>query len=121
MTAEPAPTPDELRLAKLLWSVMSPAEKMAVPWGECPSCREQCTYGQIVKRGHYRGHCWYCAYRARTKISTIHISARKRRARANRTCEHCAAVFTPPRSDGRFCSNACRQAAYRQRTKGIPA
>jgi hypothetical protein len=32
-----------------------------------------------------------------------------------RTCEQCDETFTPQRSDGRFCSSACRQRAYRMR------
>ena len=31
------------------------------------------------------------------------------------TRERCGATFTPPRSDARYCSSACRQAAYRER------
>ena len=30
-------------------------------------------------------------------------------------CVHCGGSFTPSRSDARFCSNRCRQAAYRRR------
>ena len=38
-------------------------------------------------------------------------------ARRNRTCEHCDVKFTPPRSDARYCSSRCRQAAYRARSR----
>jgi hypothetical protein len=31
------------------------------------------------------------------------------------SCAQCGAIHRPQRSDSRFCSNACRQAAYRQR------
>jgi uncharacterized OB-fold protein len=30
-------------------------------------------------------------------------------------CARCGGMFEPPRTDQRFCSNACRQAAYRER------
>lgn len=30
-------------------------------------------------------------------------------------CVQCREVYKPTRSDSRFCSNKCRQAAYRQR------
>ena len=33
----------------------------------------------------------------------------------SRSCETCRKTFTPPRSDGRYCSSACRQKAYRTR------
>ena len=35
--------------------------------------------------------------------------------RGTRTCSVCEATFTPQRSDARYCSNSCRQIAYRQR------
>jgi hypothetical protein len=31
-------------------------------------------------------------------------------------CDSCRAIFTPSRSDQVYCSRACRQAAYRDRT-----
>jgi hypothetical protein len=37
--------------------------------------------------------------------------------RSGRLCELCDRPFTPPRSDGRYCSPACRQRAYRQRQR----
>jgi hypothetical protein len=33
------------------------------------------------------------------------------------TCVQCGATHQPRRSDSRFCSNACRQSAYRERVK----
>jgi hypothetical protein len=35
-----------------------------------------------------------------------------------RKCAGCGATFTPGRADGRYCSGACRQAAYRHRKAG---
>lgn len=37
------------------------------------------------------------------------------RDRTARPCDVCGDTFTPPRSDGRYCSGACRQRAYRRR------
>jgi hypothetical protein len=34
----------------------------------------------------------------------------------NGTCLHCGEVFEPRRSDAKYCSKACKQAAYRSRT-----
>ena len=34
-----------------------------------------------------------------------------------RQCEECGAPLTGKRSDARYCSKACRQAAYRQRKR----
>ena len=35
--------------------------------------------------------------------------------RINRECVICGNQFDPPRNDAKYCSSACRQAAYRQR------
>jgi hypothetical protein len=35
----------------------------------------------------------------------------------DRSCEQCDKTYTPQRSDGRFCSSACRQRAYRMRKR----
>lgn len=44
---------------------------------------------------------------------------RERRARERRTdCETCGETFTPARSDAKYCSDACRQKAYRERKAG---
>jgi len=81
---------------------------------DCPVCGVRHT--GLPTYGRFRGYCWPCRDAARLAL------ARKRRAqrRANRTCEHCGATFTPTRADGRYCSGACRQAAYRERGGGRP-
>lgn len=33
-------------------------------------------------------------------------------------CDYCGFPYFPARSDTRYCQNACRQAAYRQRKQG---
>jgi hypothetical protein len=40
---------------------------------------------------------------------------------AERACEVCEEMFTPKRADARYCSNACRQDAYRKRRLGVVA
>lgn len=40
------------------------------------------------------------------------------RDRESRRCVVCGDPFTPPRADGRYCSPACRQKAYRRRKAG---
>ena len=42
------------------------------------------------------------------------LSQLAREARKDRVCKVCGKVFTPTRSDGVYCSNACRQKAYRK-------
>jgi hypothetical protein len=48
-----------------------------------------------------------CAQRLRRKL--------RRENREPQTCSICKLSFQPKRSDARFCSNACRQWAYRLR------
>ena len=68
---------------------------------------------RLISSGRWRRHCNTCAAEA-DKIRQRDLRAQ---ARADRTCHNprCARVFTPARADGRFCSAACRQSAYRQR------
>jgi hypothetical protein len=59
-------------------------------------------------------------------ISTCSNRCAQRRRRARRrtaaraVCDACNLVFTPKRSDARFCSDACRQRAYRERWAAGP-
>ena len=39
----------------------------------------------------------------------------------NQSCAHCAETFLASRRDARFCSNRCRQAAYRLRVTASAA
>jgi predicted nucleic acid-binding Zn ribbon protein len=55
-----------------------------------------------------------CSYRC----SEIVAKSRRRVAEVEKKCETCDESFTPMRRDGRFCSNACRQDAYRKRKLG---
>jgi hypothetical protein len=61
----------------------------------------------------WRGYCAPCAEDA----ELARIRELRRLARADRKCPGCSRTFTPPRSDGRYCSPACRQRAYRQRQR----
>jgi len=49
--------------------------------------------------------------------ATYLAEARKRRKLHKRNCDCCGSSFMPARSDARFCSPACKQKAYRQRTR----
>jgi hypothetical protein len=44
---------------------------------------------------------------------------RAKRKPPARNCEVCEEQFEPKRSDARYCSNACRQDAYRTRKLGV--
>jgi hypothetical protein len=58
-----------------------------------------------------------CSYKTRLERRK-QLRRLKREARATRervTCKHCGQPFVPKRDDARYCSAACKQAAYRQR------
>ena len=53
------------------------------------------------------GECQYSAY--------LDLAKQRRGTPKPRACENCSTTFVPSHSHARFCSNACRQSAYRQR------
>ena len=59
--------------------------------------KKYCLYGLCGNRGYQK-----------------ELSQKRLEARQDRVCKVCGKVFTPKRSDGVYCSNACRQKAYRQ-------
>ena len=59
--------------------------------------KKYCLYGLCGNRGYQK-----------------ELSQKRREARQDRVCKVCGKVFTPTRSDCVYCSNACRQRAYRQ-------
>jgi hypothetical protein len=81
----------------------------------CPNCKDERRdwRGQHPSYGRWARYCYPCADDA----ENARQRERRARARADRKCDGCGATFTPGRSDGRFCSGACRQAAYRNRTR----
>jgi hypothetical protein len=81
----------------------------------CKGCGEEYRASYCNGESRWRGYCLVCADDA----EKVRLQELRRQARADRTCENanCAATFAPGRADGRFCSNTCRQAAYRTRTR----
>lgn len=68
--------------------------------------------------------CWpfepanhWATYSCSTACTKALKRARTRDEPEPRSCEVCDTKFTPERSDARFCSDACRQFAYRQRQR----
>lgn len=62
----------------------------------------------------WRGYCIACA----SDAENARRRDERRTRRTGRCCVGCGETFTPPRADGRYCSSACRQKAYRQRKGG---
>lgn len=58
----------------------------------------------------------FCGLACKRTVLTAEARAKRRAARSDcATCSICKSQFTPKRSDSRYCSSRCRQAAYRQR------
>jgi hypothetical protein len=115
---------DNLRaVCQACWAEHS-SEKV-FPWfgGDPRTCG--CGTGIVCTAERFRTIGWFDAERAQ---SCSPLCARERRnaiaregrlaARENRSCEVCGDPFTPARADGRYCSSACRQDAYRKRKLG---
>ena len=80
-----------------------------------PNWRQRTCSGcgrKMVVISCWRGHHWrgqYCSARCQAR------DRRKRDRIKNLVCTVCKARFRSSRKDARFCSDACRQLAYRQR------
>src|SRR5262245_46376784 len=59
--------------------------------------------------------CCFCCQRCAPAARAARARERRRLARCDRSCERCGETFEPKRADAKFCSSACRQAAYRHR------
>ncbi len=73
----------------------------------CKGCGRE-FYTQIATKKY----CYYnlCGNRGYQK----ELKQRRLEQRRDTVCQTCGKTFTPKRADARFCSNACRQKAYRQ-------
>ena len=78
-------------------------------------------------RGRYRAWhpgCgptgWWRIYHCSTACYWRQLRALRRAEREQIACEVCGETFVPTRSDARYCSNTCRQAAYRRRARTVP-
>ena len=78
-----------------------------------PRCIGCLKVRHLQRYGRWRGYCWRC----KADAENVRQRDLRAQARADRKCEGCGATFTPKRADGRFCSNACRQAMHRRRRK----
>jgi hypothetical protein len=70
------------------------------------------------------GRCEWCErpllgdYYCSTECEHEAWKARRRVEHQPRQCDRCGETFTPTRADARYCTGACRQAAYRERHRG---
>jgi hypothetical protein len=115
------------------WSLGSVCEQCVSGWHPSWTARRQepvpCAGGCGVLVTHSQDDVWRrgadgeydyhpaiitCSRRCSEEYARI----RKRVQVGPRDCQVCGESFTPKRGDARFCSNACRQDAYRKRRLG---
>lgn len=86
---------------------------------KCWKCGRELGERECYEYGHGRRGRW--CYRCCREDDSARARERRRQRRQNRCCQGpgCSVVFTPQRSDGRFCSGRCRQAAHRVSTSGV--
>jgi hypothetical protein len=95
------------------WTVAPVCERCRSKWREyrdprpCENCGRN-VHQQNNLRSHRRT---FCCEDCKKVVSIAAARRRRADARGARRCE----TFEPPRADGRFCSSACRQRAYRRR------
>lgn len=80
----------------------------------CKGCGRE-FYTQIATKKY----CLYslCGNRGYQK----ELTQRRHEARKDMVCPVCGKTFTPKRSDAKYCSNACRQKAYRNSVTAAPS
>ena len=80
----------------------------------CKGCQEHFyTYNKDIK---------YCLNCRNSNVGTSLAKRRERlQRRENTICKSCGEAFTPQRAGAVYCSNACRQKAYRGRVTDTPS
>jgi len=74
-----------------------------------PRCDRTKRCGGCARTVHSAGHRRFCSRACASR-------ARRAWRREGKRCVVCHDYLTPTRSDARYCSSACRQRGYRQRT-----
>lgn len=74
------------------------------PYSRCEGC------GRLLGRA-----CYWPSRSCSRECMRDARNERRRKPGETRTCARCSTEFVPPRADARYCSGACRQAAYRNR------
>jgi hypothetical protein len=92
------------------WSSKGPKE---IAFRLCVRCERPFTQRLRWRWGRGRAH--FCSTACATSYHAQRRKAARARAREGCWCAECQASFEPSRSDGRYCSPACRQRAYRRR------
>ena len=83
----------------------------AIPWSTYGSGHDGATIHRY-RRKRYCGNA-----RCYNKAGALKKKKRLAWERSDHDCLRCRTMFTPTRSDGKYCSDACRVAAFREREK----
>jgi predicted nucleic acid-binding Zn ribbon protein len=98
----------------------------------CMPCFKEAHVSETSRQQRYERECNGCGEPIMTPLEGVfgwqvcskrcyQRALRKRHRRENsRSCKVCKDRFEPTRKDARFCSNACRQFAYRARQRPGP-
>ena len=95
---------DTYTMRRVVCLSCSPGWGKGHPTFYCKTCERPVYYAKRTNLPRYC--CWRCQYIARL-VCPVSIA-----------CSVCGKTFTPPRTDARTCSPACRQKAYRRRQQG---
>ena len=86
----------------------------------CPRLlRPKCSYCGDLVTWSEKNFAVYCSSECRRNAEGKRRAERAKAARGRAKCKHCRRRFDAPRRDTRYCSPACRQAAYRARTRAV--
>ena len=88
---------------------------LATPWTyRCPAEPCEACGRSVVSNLRYGRRFVYCSARCARRLYNRNRSE-KRAASRRSTCGACGEQMSPSRSDAYYCTNACRQQAYRKR------
>jgi hypothetical protein len=95
----------------LKWSSLKDAFRPSEP---CEVCRRP-----VFNFKRWKATRVICSWKCRGTIDTRAAKKLRTSRRLDRTCPHCAKEFKPNHGNRRYCSAACKQAAYRQRIESF--
>ena len=99
---------EDLKYTWYLQTIGRATEYAPVRRINCKGC-ERVYFTQV----HCVKFCYECRF---DNIGAMYVKRRKSlEKRKNTVCKNCGNTFTPRRSGAVYCSNACRQKAYRER------
>lgn len=91
------------------WKDLVDSGRCGYIWKQiCPQCGKE-----FYTMNRFRKYCHLSDCRSRAKQERN--EKKKREHYSEHICSVCSAYFISKRTDARFCSNACRQKAYREK------